>query len=81
MSCKCDALDKLKGEKLDEIIQQHLVQLKVDGFKYKTLYICKYCRVFWEERNTEDRYFGEPYLVKVTENYVSINWGTQFLER
>lgn len=81
MSCKCNGLDKIEGDEVEKAIQLYLIELKIDGFKWKTLYRCKFCRTFWEERNTDDRFVGEPYLVKVTEEYVVNNWGSQFLEQ
>ena len=80
MRCKCDVLDKIEGNEVEKAIQQDLIELKVDGFKWRTLYRCKYCTAFWEERNSDDRFGGESYLVKVTKEHVAKEWGSQFQE-
>lgn len=80
MSCKCGILDKIVGDEVEKAIQRDLIELKVDGFRWRTLYRCKYCKTFWEERNSDDRFGGVPYLVKVSNQHVAQEWSSQFLE-
>lgn len=73
-------MDKIVGDEVEKAIQRDLIELKVDGFRWRTLYRCKYCKTFWEERNSDDRFGGVPYLVKVSNQHVAQEWGSQFLE-
>lgn len=78
MICKCSSLEQIRGKQIQET-KKHLTELKVDGFKWRTIYRCKDCQVFWEEGYTDDRFVGEPYLIKVSEDYVAKNWGKDYL--
>jgi hypothetical protein len=55
----------IDSNKFKDIEYEYLFQLKVDAFIWRTLYNCKYCNIFLEERYTEDRLDRVPQLIKV----------------
>lgn len=75
MPCDCKNADMITdNNKIMDMEKESLVQLKIDAFKWRTLYNCKFCNTFWEERNTEDRFGGVLQLVKVDKDYVKEEW-------
>lgn len=76
--CECVERNIVETKSIKEFKHRYLDELTVDGFSWKTLYRCKTCLTFWEERHTDDRFIGEPYLQKVSQEYVANNWGKVF---
>jgi hypothetical protein len=81
MTCKCSTQNEVaKAKEIEQMKTNQLEQLKVDAYKWKTLYKCKFCQSFWELHYTGGRWDGEPELIKVNSDYVVENWGTQYLK-
>jgi len=55
--------------------EANLLQLAINGDNWDTLYQCKHCKTFWEERYTGGRWDGWPELYKVNSSYVAEKWG------
>jgi hypothetical protein len=60
--------------KIVDIEKESLIQIKIDAYKWKSLYKCKFCKTFWEERTIEDRFGGVPQLIKIDTDYVKKEW-------
>lgn len=79
MICKCNLLNSIEKNGIEIFIERYLTERKVDGYRWKTLYQCKFCNAFWEMKYTDDRFGGIPSLMKVTNEYVANNWGSEFI--
>lgn len=80
MSCNCKNTIKITdSNKIMDMEKEILIQLKIDAFKWKTLYKCKFCNVLWEESYIEDRFGGMPQLTQVDNDYVKSKWGKDFI--
>lgn len=78
MGCDCNEFNHVKGNKVIEF-EKKLFQICVDGQRWKTLYKCEKCNVFWEENYVDGRWGGEPILSKVESDYVIKEWGKEFV--
>lgn len=75
MPCYCAITDIITDNiKLMDMEKECLILLKIDAFKWKTLYKCRFCNTFWEERYIENRFVGMPQLIKVDKDYVKKEW-------
>lgn len=74
MECDCLNLDKIEGNKIVEYEKNYLIQIKVDGEKWRTLFKCQYCNSYWEERDAHGRFGVDIDLIKVTEKYAKENY-------
>lgn len=80
MPCDCDNADTVTdNDKILDMEKESLIQLEINGSVWKTLYKCKYCNAYWEERYTEDRFVGRPCLIRVEKDYVKKEWGNNVL--
>lgn len=75
MMCDCSLKDLYKGNNAVAFEQKCLQEIKVDARNWKTLYTCKVCNTYWEEKYIDGRFGGTPELRKVDENYVWSIWG------
>lgn len=77
--CCCNNVNKVEESEVEQMVSDHLQQLSVNGFLWRTLYKCRECEAFWEERYTGGRWNGGPELFKVDSNYVLENWGSDYI--
>lgn len=78
MACQCYENDRFTGNVLVEYKNKCLVLLEVNA-EWKALFRCKFCNSFWEERNLGGRWNEDIELLKVSNDYVSTNWGDSFI--
>ena len=79
MKCKNHNFNKISGNEVIDIENKYLKEVAVNGEKWRTLYQCKNCCSFFEERYTGGRWDGIPQLVSVTKEYVIKNWGKEYI--
>lgn len=76
MKCNlCGTESKIvSGKEIKRMVNEVLEEIAIDGDKWITLYRCKQCRVYWEERYTGGRWDGWPELYKIVENDAVERW-------
>lgn len=80
MSCECIYKSSVTdSDKIESMKKEFLSELKVDAYRWKSLYRCKCCNAFWEESFQQDRFIGNPQLIKVDNDYVTKEWGQEFI--
>lgn len=80
-SCYCGDESKItKGIDVKRMKEQNLVELASNGDTWETLYKCKQCGGFWEERYTGGRWDGWPELYKVSPEFVAEKWGKEYIK-
>ncbi len=78
--CCCKEESKItKGIDVSKM-EEELVELSVNANTWETLYRCKQCGEFWEERYTGGRWDGWPELYKVSPEFVAEKWGPEYVK-
>ena len=79
--CCCEGQSKImKPTDIKKMEEENLEQLAINGDNWETLYKCKYCKTFWEERYTGGRWDGWPELYKVSPEFVVEKWGLEYVD-
>lgn len=79
-SCCCEGESKItKPTDVKKMKEENLLELAINGDNWDTLYRCKHCRAFWEERYTGGRWDGWPELYKVSPKFVTEKWGSKYI--
>lgn len=76
--CKNDS-QITRGEIIKKIVPVSFEEIAIDGENWQTLYKCKQCNAYWEERYTGERWGGWPELYKITEVDVREKWKTKWI--
>ncbi len=75
VKCHCEDTSKITNSlEIRDMIDSYLIELDINGNTWDTLYKCKSCGAYWEERYTGGRWDGWPELYKVTADYVNEKW-------
>lgn len=75
MICECNIKDLYEGNEAVLFERKFLQVVRVDAYKWKTLFKCKSCNQYWEEVYIDGRFGGTPELRKVDESYAMSAWG------
>lgn len=78
--CFCEGESKITKSVDIKKMEENFDVLAISGENWETLYKCKYCKTFWEERYTGGRWDGWPELHKVSTNFVVAKWGREYVE-
>ena len=77
--CCCEAESIItKASDVKEMTENNLLELSINGDNWTTLYRCKHCKTFWEERYIGGRWDGQPELYKISLEYVLEKWGIEY---
>lgn len=73
--CKCATINIVESFESEEFEEKYLDEISVNADKWTTLFKCRFCKTYWEERDENSRFGISTVLVKVSSDYIKINWG------